>query len=123
MKDPLLLANLARRIRRAHDMAREEPRPANYQSASARREFAQAELAEIELARRAAELMDAGEVGRVLAGAADIVRSELRALPPRLVMEIRTAAGDEAIIAGILADAIQAALDHLADRLERGARA
>lgn len=120
MKDRDRLANLARRIRRAQATTTEEPRPANYQSARARREFAAAELAEMELARRAAELMETAEVRRVQAETAATIRTELGPLAARLTEEIRAVQGDEAAIASIMARGIHAALVRLADRLECG---
>ena len=114
------LANLARRIRRAQSTITEEPRPANYQSARARREAADANLAEIRLADRAAELMEASAVHRVLAETAAVCRAELGTLPAQLVPEIHAAQGDEAAIADIMTRGIHAALVRLADRLEHG---
>jgi alkylhydroperoxidase family enzyme len=112
------LANLARRIRRAQVVEAEKPTPATYQASRARREAAAAELAEIALADRAAELMEAAAVRATLAGIADLVRGRAAPMVDRLVADTLAAHGDEAAIAAALTRGIHRELVALADALE-----
>jgi len=114
------LASLARRIRRAQATAPDAPHQANYQASRTRREAAAAELAEINLAERASQLMEAAAVRAVLARLAAVIRSELAPLPARLALEIAAVRGDEAAIADTLARGIHDALVDVADHMEQG---
>jgi hypothetical protein len=110
------LANLSRRIRRAQ--ALDKPKPATYQASRARREAAAAELAEIALADRAAELMEAAAVRATLASIADLVRGRAAPMIDRLVADTVAGHGDEAAIAAALTRGIHRELVALADALE-----
>lgn len=112
------LASIDRRIRRAQATAREEPRPANYQSAHARRESAAANLAEIELAERASQLMEATSVRATLASISALVRGRLQPMLDRLFADIAAVRGDEAAIADALTRGIHRELIGIADALE-----
>jgi hypothetical protein len=114
------LASLSRRIRRAQATAREEPRPANYQSARARRESAAAELAEIALAERASQLMEATAVRATLASISALVRSRLETMVDRLVADVAAARGEESAIAAALTRGIHRELVGISDALEDG---
>lgn len=89
-----------------------------YQVSRARRESAAAELARLELRRRASELMDAAAVSECLAAANAVVREELGKLGAEIVEAIRPVAGDEAGIKLEMDRCICAALHRLCDRLE-----
>jgi len=113
------LASLARRIRRAQAKAREEPSQATYQTSRARRESANAELAEIALAEQASQFMETAAVRATLAGIAALVRGRTGPMVDRLIADIAAVRGDEAAIAGALTCGIHRELVGIADALER----
>lgn len=117
------LASLSRRIRRAQATAREEPRPANYQSARARREYAAAELAEIALSERASQLMEATAVRATLASISALVRGRLESMVDRLVADVVAVRGDESAIAAALTRGFHRELVGIADALDGGGAA
>lgn len=88
-----------------------------YLKSKARRESSAAEMAQINLRRRADEFMDAGAVRECLDGLAVEVCQELAALPAEIVEAIRPLAGDEDAIRAELQQRIDAALHRLAARL------
>ena len=114
------LAHLADQLRR-HQPDPEAPAGVDtaYQVSRARRESAAAELAQMELRRRASGLMDATAVRECLAAANAVVREELGKLGAEIVEAIRPVAGDEAGIKLEMDRCISAALHRLCDRLER----
>ncbi len=113
--------------RLADQLRRQQPEPeapispeTSYQLSRARRESAAADLAQMELRRRASELMEAGAVRECLAGLAALVRREIAPLPGEIAEAIRPMAGDEAAIRAELQRRIDAALARAADALEGG---
>lgn len=88
----------------------------DYQKARARREEANANLAEIDLAERAGELMETTAVRAVLADAAATCRSALETLPAILAPQLATLNDDHAI-RQLLDEHIGSALNELCDRL------
>ena len=112
------LARLADRLRRRQIEPEATPGPpVAYQLSRARRETAAAELARMELRRRAAELMETAAVRDCLAAVATEIREELARLPAAMVEAIRPAAGDEAAIRSTMQREIEAALHRLCARL------
>ena len=94
------------------------PVDTSYQESRARRESAAAELARMELRRRAAELMDVEAVQKCLAGLAGELRQALAGLPAEIAEAIKPLAGDEAAIRAEMQRRIDAALARAADALE-----
>ena len=88
----------------------------DYQKARARREEANANLAEMELAERAGELMATADVRAVLADAAATCRAGLETLPAILAPQLATLNDDHAI-RQLLEEHIGAALNELCDRM------
>lgn len=88
----------------------------DYQKARARREEANANLAEIELAERAGQLMETSAVVAVLADAGATCRSMLETLPAVLAPQLATLSDDHAC-RQLLEEHVGAALNELCDRL------
>lgn len=88
----------------------------DYQKARARREEANANLAEIELAERAGSLMETAAVRAVLADVGATCRAALETLPAILAPQLATLNDDHAI-RQLLEEHINAALNELCDRL------
>lgn len=88
----------------------------DYQKARARREEANANLAEIELAERAGALMETAAVRAVLADVGATCRAALETLPAILAPQLATLNDDHAI-RQLLEEHIGAALNELCDRL------
>ena len=88
----------------------------DYQKARARREEANATIAEIELAERAGNLMETAAVVAVLADAGATCRSMLETLPAILAPQIATLS-DVHACRQLLEEHIGAALNELGDRL------
>lgn len=88
----------------------------DYQKARARREEANANLAEIELAERAGGLMETAAVRAVLADVGATCRAALETLPAILAPQLATLNDDHAI-RQLLEEHIGAALNELCDRL------
>lgn len=88
----------------------------DYQKARARREEANANLAEIELAERAGNLMETAAVVAVLADAGATCRSMLETLPAILAPQLATLSDDHAC-RQLLEEHIGSALNELSDRL------
>lgn len=88
----------------------------DYQKARARREEANANLAELELARLAGDLMETAAVRIVLADAAATCRAALETLPTILAPQL-AAIGDDHAIRQLLEEHIGSALNELCDRL------
>lgn len=118
----MTLANLANQL---HRQQLEPEAPASpdtsYQVSRARRESAAAELAQMELRRRASELMDTAAVRECLAAVGAIVRQELATLPAEIVEAIQPLAGDEAAMRLEMDRCVCTALHRLSGRLEREA--
>lgn len=94
----------------------EVPATPDYQKARARREQANASLAEIELAERAGELMQTSAVVAVLADAAATCRSMLETIPGVLAPQL-AALNDAHECRQLLEEHLGAALNELCDRL------
>lgn len=88
----------------------------DYQRARARREEANANLAEIELAERAGGLMETSAVVAVLADAGATCRTMLETLPAVLAPQLATLSDDHAC-RQLLEEHVGAALNELCDRL------
>lgn len=88
----------------------------DYQKARARREEANANIAEIELAERAGQLMETSAVVAVLADAGATCRSMLETLPAILAPQLATLSDDHAC-RQLLEEHIGSALNELSDRL------
>lgn len=88
----------------------------DYQRARARREEANANLAEIELAERAGGLMETSAVVAVLADAGATCRTMLETLPAVLAPQLATLSDDHAC-RQLLEEHVAAALNELCDRL------
>lgn len=88
----------------------------DYQKARARREEANANLAEIELAERAGGLMETSAVVAVLADAGATCRTMLETLPAVLAPQLATLSDDHAC-RQLLEEHVGAALNELCDRL------
>jgi phage terminase Nu1 subunit (DNA packaging protein) len=88
----------------------------DYQKARARREEANANIAEIELAERAGHLMETAAVVAVLADAGATCRSMLETLPAILAPQLATLSDDHAC-RQLLEEHIGSALNELSDRL------
>ena len=88
----------------------------SFHKARARREEANANLAEIELAERAGALMETAAVRAVLADVGATCRAALETLPAILAPQLATLNDDHAI-RQLLEEHINAALNELCDRL------
>lgn len=99
-----------------NDTAEERGTSPDYQLARARREEANANLAEIELAERAGELMQTSAVIAILSDAATTCRSMLETLPAILAPQLAALNNDHAC-RQLLEEHIGAALNELCDRL------
>jgi len=87
----------------------------DYQAARARREDANADLAEMESATRAGQLMETALVLAAIADAGATMRSHLATLPAILAPQI-AALSDENLVRLLLEDHIEQALGELAEK-------
>jgi hypothetical protein len=94
------------------------PQPETFASARARREAAQAELAELELARRRGDLLDAREVARDAFNCARATRDALEHVAPRLAPHLLSLT-DVGEAERIVREAIHGAIDGLVSTLEK----
>lgn len=85
-------------------------------SARERKEAAQAEMAEMEVAERRGELTPAADVRAAAVAAAVALRNGLEMLPERLAPQV-AGLSDEAAIRGLIAHEVEAALTEVAHKL------
>lgn len=93
----------------------------DYQKARARRETANAELAEMESATRAGQLMETALVLAAIADAGATLRTHLATLPAILAPQLATL-NDENQVRLLLEDHIEQALGELAERMGKMAK-
>jgi len=93
----------------------------DYQKARARRETANAELAEMESATRAGQLMETALVLAAVADAGATLRTHLATLPAILAPQLATL-NDENQVRLLLEDHIEQALGELAERMGKMAK-
>ena len=101
--------------------APEVPGTPDYQKARARKESANADLAEMEARTRAGQLMETAAVMAAVADAGATIRTHLATLPAILAPQLATMA-DENQIRLLLEDHIEQALGELVERLDKAGR-
>ncbi len=101
--------------------APEVPGTPDYQKARARKESANADLAEMEARTRAGQLMETAAVMAAVADAGATIRTHLATLPAILAPQLATMA-DENQIRLLLEDHIEQALGELVERLDAAGR-
>lgn len=101
--------------------APEVPGTPDYQKARARKESANADLAEMEARTRAGQLMETAAVMAAVADAGATMRTHLATLPAILAPQLATMA-DENQIRLLLEDHIEQALGELVERLDAAGR-
>ena len=101
--------------------APEVPGTPDYQKARARKESANADLAEMEARTRAGQLMETAAVMAAVADAGATMRTHLATLPAILAPQLATMA-DENHIRLLLEDHIEQALGELVERLDKAGR-
>ncbi len=101
--------------------APEVPGTPDYQKARARKESANADLAEMEARTRAGQLMETAAVMAAVADAGATMRTHLATLPAILAPQLATMA-DENQIRLLLEDHIEQALGELVERLDKAGR-